>query len=153
MLNFIYNNNKGFISMPSYEELVDAILDEIDEKLDEEKVLLIYDHNNNLIENKEQYENYIQESNHLINLKIVKKSDIEKEKKEKEKKEKEEKEKKEKEEKEKNSFENINNNSKIDENNKSSEQKEKDNYSSGPILKLLIQKSQRTEEKNEVNDS
>jgi hypothetical protein len=54
---------------------------------------------------------------------------------------------------EKNSFENINNNSKIDENNKSLEQKEKDNYSSGPILKLLIQKSQRTEEKNEVNDT
>ena len=49
------------------------------------------------------------------------------------------------------SFENINNNKK-DENSKPSEQKEIDNYSSGPILKLLIQKSQRSEEKNEVNE-
>ena len=66
MLNYIYNDNKGFIGQPSYEELVETILEEIDEKLDEEKVLLIYDHNNNLIENKEQYENYIKKKNPLI---------------------------------------------------------------------------------------
>ncbi len=51
---------------------------------------------------------------------------------------------------EQSSFENTNKSNKKDQNNKSLEQNEIDNYSSGPILKLLIQKSQRTEEKNEV---
>ena len=126
MLNYIYNDNKGFISQPSYEELVDTILEEIDEKLDEEKVLLIYDHNNNLIENKEQYEKFIQEKNPLINLKIVKKSDIEKEKKEKEEKEKEEKEKKEKEEKEKKEKEEKEKKEKEEKEKKKKEEKEKE---------------------------
>ena len=88
MLNYSYNGEKTFISIPEFEQLREMLLEEIDYNLKDNEELALFDHNNNLLETKEQYNAFLKEKNNCLTVKVMDKDEIMKFKKKPEKKQK-----------------------------------------------------------------
>ena len=88
MLNYSFNGEKNFISIPKFEQLKEMLLEEIEYNLKDNEELALFDHNNNLLETKEQYNAFQKENNNCITVKVMDKDEIMKFKKKPEKKQK-----------------------------------------------------------------
>ena len=76
MLNYSYNGEKTFISIPEFEQLREMLLEEIDYNLKDNEELALFDHNNNLLETKEQYNAFLKEKNNCLTVKVMDKDEI-----------------------------------------------------------------------------